>query len=122
MCMHSCLNARETCMRICIQAVCLPKYVGMHACILYADAPVNVSAQQHGKQVCEKNAGVCVCTETVRCARRRSPPYLVLPAGGVRQVPSCYRPHNGFYKPGAGTGLGLSCRRGSPPLYPCRPR
>lgn len=55
-------------------------------------------------------------------ALQASAPYLALAAGGVQQVPNCCRPHNGFYKPRAGTGLWLSCRLGSPPLYPCHLR
>lgn len=46
--------------------------------------------------------------------------YLVLATGGAQQVPNCCRQHNGFYTPGAGKGLWLSCQLGSPPLYPCR--
>lgn len=95
--------------------------VNLHARI-YANAPVNVSAQLHGKQVRDQVLGCVYVYANGASCPRGSPPYLVLQAGDVRQVPSCYRPHNGFYKPGAGTGPWLSCRRGSPPLYPCRPR
>lgn len=79
-------------------------FVGMHACIS-ADAPVNVSAQLCVKQVRDQVPGcACVYPNGAPCPWG-SPPYLVLQVGGVRQVPSCYRPHNGFYTPGAGTGL-----------------
>lgn len=125
--LHSCLN---TCLR---DNMRLTKYAGAHAC-MHVNAPVYVSdciaclspLKSLWVSVWASDClfmcvhgWFCVYVNSVS-GLQGSAPYLALAAGGVQQVPNCCRPHNGFYKPGAGTGLWLSCRLGSPPLYPCR--
>lgn len=129
MCMHSCLN---TCLRENMRLNCLPKYVGMHACIHTCEYTCVVQWLYCMSQPTQKSMSVCVvrackhpfvcvhvCMWTVFQFLQGSAPYLALAVGGVQQVPNCCHLHNGFYKPGAGTGPWLSCRLGSPPLYPC---
>lgn len=112
---------------------CPAKYTGMHACI-NINAPVTQWLNCKSEPTHEpmgfcvgKCACSCVLTGMCVCMRLRmfsgfysSVPYLALAVGGVQQVPNCCHPHNGFYKPGAGTGPWLSCWLGSPQLYPCR--
>lgn len=135
--MHSCLN---TCLRenMCLSCpsgqVC--GHVRMHACtwmhlcmcIACLSPPKSPRVSLRAREcVCECLLMRVMCVHVCFCVYVHSvaglqgaAPYLALAAGGVQQVPNCCRPHNGFYKPGAGTGLWPSCRLESPPLYPCR--
>lgn len=133
MCMHSCLN---TCLRENMCLNCLSAQVCGHACmhmcgctcvcqwLLCTSQPTQTSISFCVGKWAYATDHVCSCVLLCVCEQfsglQASAPYLVLAAGGVQQVPNCCRPHNGFYKPVAGTGLWLSCQLGSPPLYPCR--
>lgn len=125
-CTHAWIHA---CVRICARTVCLSARVcgharmWMHLCM--SVIVLHVSAHPDIQEflcvgICVRvSVRVCFCVYSVS-GLQGSAPYLALAAGGAQQVPNCCRPHNGFYKPGAGTGPWLSCRPGSPPLSPCR--
>lgn len=134
--MLSCLN---TCLRENMRLNCLSAQVCGHACI-HVNAPVYVTeciaclsppkspwVFVWARECTCRSVRVCRCVHVCSCVYvnsvgglQGSTPYLDLAAGGAQQVPNCCRPHNGFYTPGAGKGPWLSCRLGSPPLYPCR--
>lgn len=130
--MHSCLNTRLGKNQ---RLNCPAKYMGMHACMHKYQCTCNSVIElqvwahpwAHGFLCGKMCLFMCAHGYVCLCMRLRmfsgfysSVPYLALEVGGVQQVPNCCHPHNGFYKPGAGTGPWLSCWLGSPQLYPCR--
>lgn len=134
--MLSCLN---TCLRENMCLNCLSSLLCGHACI-HVNAPVCITEYIACLSPLESlwvfvwaRESVCRPVHVHTCVHmcswvyvnsvwglQGSTSYLALAAGGAQQVPNCCRPHNGFYTPGAGKGPWLSCRLGSPPLYPCR--
>lgn len=73
MCMHSCLNTRlHVDMHSCCLFAQICGYACMHACIQYADAPVNVGAQLARQSRCVKKCWCvceCACANCALCPR-----------------------------------------------------
>lgn len=124
-CTHAWIHA---CVTICVWPsmrarthACMWMHLCMSVIVLHVSAHSKVYEFLCGQVTVFSCVFMCFCVYVNSVSGLQgSAPYLALAAGGVQQVPNCCRPHNGFYKPGAGTGLWLSCRLGSPPLYPCR--